>query len=134
MKIGDFYTETILFTQSQVDHFGKLTGDLNPVHYEDTAAIKLGFKGKIIHGFLSGSVFSKIIGMKFPGNGSIYLSQSLKFKRPIYTDISYKVHIEILDIIEEKKRLLLKTQLLDINNNETLLDGEALVYFNQLIT
>ena len=130
MELKESFSQSICFKQDQVDLFGQISGDLNPVHYEDEAAKELGFRRKIVHGFLTGSIFSKIIAMDLPGNGAIYISQSMKFKKPIYTDIDYMAKVSILDLVPERKRIILQTQIIDLINNEVLLDGEAIVYFN----
>lgn len=127
MQIGDFREENIRFSQDQVLLFGKITGDYNPIHFDDAKAIEAKFERKIIHGFLSGSIFSKIIGMDFPGNGSIYLSQTMKFRKPMYVDHDYIARVEIIEIIKEKKRCILKTLVTEVSNGDLCIEGEAVV-------
>ena len=72
------------FTQEQVLKFAESTGDNNPIHLDDEFAAKSIIEQKIVHGFLSGSVFSKIFGTIYPGVGTLYLKQSMVFISPMY--------------------------------------------------
>jgi acyl dehydratase len=79
MKINDSYIEYFSVNQDQVLAFSEITGDENPIHLDLEYAKNSIFKTVIVHGFLSGSIFSKIIGMYFPGERSVYLEQKLRF-------------------------------------------------------
>ena len=68
-------------TEKDILDFAKLTGDDNPIHVDKLFAEKSIFKKQVSHGMLTASFFSKIFGTKFPGNGCIYLSQEVKFKK-----------------------------------------------------
>lgn len=130
---NQFYETTFSFTQEQVDLFAQITGDLNPIHIDEEYASKSIFGSRIIHGFLSGSIFSKIIGMHFPGNGTIYLSQSMKFMKPMFVNIDYTAKVMVVESYEEKNRYSLKTTICDSISKETTLDGEAvIIYKNQI--
>ena len=71
-------------TNEDVLAFADLSGDTNPVHLNDAFAAGTIFKKRIAHGFLTGALFSTVLGTKLPGPGCIYLSQSLKFRAPVY--------------------------------------------------
>lgn len=71
------------FTQQDVDHFARLSGDTNPVHLDEAYAIGTRFHGRIVHGALVASLISAVLGTKLPGPGAIYASQVIKFKAPI---------------------------------------------------
>lgn len=126
MKVGDEYQENLVFTHEDVLNFAKVSGDFNPIHLDETYASKTIFKRPIIHGFLAGSSFSKIIGTKFPGEGTIYLKQDMKFIKPMYVGEKYIVRITISQIKEEKHQALLSTTIYNKLEEETIL-GEALV-------
>ncbi|MFL5730355.1 MAG: MaoC family dehydratase, partial [Cytophagaceae bacterium] len=70
---GQVYTESFSFTQEEVVRFAELTGDHNPIHLDPAYAANTLFKKPIMHGILGASVFSKVLGMQFPGEGTIYL-------------------------------------------------------------
>ena len=80
MKVS--YSQTI--TDADVKMFSGISGDKNPIHMSDEYAKKSRFKKRIAHGLMSASYFSALFGTKLPGEGAIYVSQSLQFKRAIY--------------------------------------------------
>tara|TARA_R110001592_G_scaffold119404_1_gene322404 strand:- start:4183 stop:4596 length:414 start_codon:yes stop_codon:yes gene_type:complete len=126
-SIKDYFEQTVTFDQRSVDAFGQISGDNNPIHFDDNAAIAAGFKSKIIHGFLSGSIISKIIGTDFPGTGSIYLGQNLSFRRPMFVGVEYLVRVEILEVNVEKRRYTLSTNIFHNSSKEIVLQGDAIV-------
>ena len=114
------------FNQEQVIKFAESTGDYNPIHLDDEFASKSIFKQKIIHGFLSGSVFSKIFGTIYPGNGTLYLKQSMVFFAPMYTNKDYKATLTLIDQIKQKKRGVYRTDIID-SEGKVVFTGEAVV-------
>lgn len=130
MELNEYFEMTFSFTQEQVELFARVTGDYNPIHLDDAYAAKSIFKTKIMHGFLSASVFSKIIGMHFPGNGAVYLSQTLDFVKPMYVNTSYKAIVKVIESITEKNRFILETTIHNNVNNEITLKGNALILYN----
>ena len=132
MKVNNFYSEIFSFTQDEVIAFSQITGDKNPIHLDHEYADKTMFKSPIIHGFLSGSVFSKIIGMSFPGEGSIYLKQDLKFIKPMFVNIEYVATLTITHIDLEKKYISLETSITNKETGKPTITGSALVYYPKL--
>lgn len=128
-QVGFCFSAKFSFNQNDVSLFSEVSGDKNPIHLDEKYAADTIFKKPIIHGFLSGSIFSKILGMNYPGEGTIYLKQNLEFLRPMYVEYKYIVKIEVLEINSSKGRALLKTEIYDENQNLTL-NGTALVQNN----
>jgi acyl dehydratase len=102
IKPGDTYTHSVEFKQKDVDVFAEITGDCNPIHIDAEYAANTIFKRPIVHGFFSGAVFSKVFGTLFPGEGTIYLSQEMKFMAPIFVDEPYEARFEVLEVNTEK--------------------------------
>ena len=127
METGDNYQLEFRFTQNQVEDFARLTGDSNPLHLDPDYASRTLFKKPIIHGVLGASIFSKIMGTLFPGEGTIYLSQQLEFKRPMYVDTTYKALVQVNQINPDKHTAILTTRVLDNATDKLVIDGEALV-------
>ncbi len=127
--VGSEIKEIFSFSQDDVDLFAKLSKDFNPIHLNDEYSKKTIFGRKIIHGFLGSSIFSKIIGMQLPGEGSIYLKQNLKFLKPMYVDNHYTAKVSILEIDYKKHRVVLETKITDSENNDVV-SGDALVQNN----
>tara|TARA_Y100000590_G_scaffold330638_1_gene375655 strand:- start:966 stop:1361 length:396 start_codon:yes stop_codon:yes gene_type:complete len=125
MKVGEKYTESFKFDKQDIVKFSNLTGDTNPIHINDEYAQGTQFKKIILPGFLSASIFSKILGTTFPGEGTIYLNQSMNFLKPMYPDKIYTAVIKIKKINIEKSLIYLTTNIY-INDDKTI-EGEAIV-------
>lgn len=125
--VGFQYTHAFHITQQQVNAFAELTGDSNPLHLDETFAAQTPFKKPIIHGFLSGSVFSKVFGMEFPGPGSVYLAQSMEFLRPMYPGQDYTAVFTVKEVDERKHTAIIATEIKDAATGKLTLRGEAKV-------
>lgn len=120
------YIYNFSFNQNDVLAFAEASGDKNPIHLDDDYAEKSIFGRRILHGFLGGSVFSKVFGTIFPGEGTIYLKQDMTFLKPMFVDISYKAVFNVLKIDPLKNRALIKTEIHD-NNGTVIITGEAII-------
>jgi len=83
ISVGDAATFEKTISESDVYLFAGITGDLNPAHVNQKYAESTKFKTRIVHGMLTGSLFSTVFGTKLPGAGSIYVSQTLTFVAPV---------------------------------------------------
>jgi 3-hydroxybutyryl-CoA dehydratase len=124
--LGDRYQYNFLFNQEDVIKFSDASGDFNPIHLDNEYAKNTIFKRTIIHGFLGGSVFSKVFGTLFPGNGTIYLKQDLSFYKPMYTLEKYTATFEVISVDVFKNRAVVRTIILD-DESEIVIKGEALI-------
>lgn len=124
---GTTYNHTFRFTQQEVELFAQVTGDKNPVHLDAEYAAKTMFKRPIMHGFLGGSVFSKVFGTLFPGEGTIYLKQSMAFMRPMFVDTDYEVRMNVKEVNKEKHRATVETVIVDKTTGDVVINGEATV-------
>jgi 3-hydroxybutyryl-CoA dehydratase len=126
LKVGDKFSLEFSYTQDQVVLFAQATGDDNPIHLDPAIASKTVFKKPILHGFLGGSVFSKIFGTLFPGQGTVYLKQSLTFLKPMYAEERYNAIVTIDEINPDKHRACVITKVINFNNEEVV-TGDALI-------
>ncbi len=126
MKIGDVRSYERIITSEDVHQFGHLTNDLNQTHFDEAYASTTIFKKPIVHGMLVGSLFSKIFGLDYPGEGTIYCSQSLKFLKPVYPDTLLTVKVTLQDINLEKNRVFFLTEVFN-ENQECVVTGEAML-------
>lgn len=127
IKTGDTYSHEFQFSQEEVNQFAQVTGDKNPVHTDAAYAATTMFKKPIMHGMLSASLFSKVFGTLFPGEGTIYLKQSLSFLRPMYVDTAYEAHFTVKEVIAEKNRAVVETLIKDKATGTLCTSGEATV-------
>ena len=108
------------------ESISKTSLDCNPVHLNKEYAEASRFKKRIAHGMLTAGLISAVLGTKLPGEGTIYLEQNLKFKQPVYLGDTITATCEIIDIIKEKRKVILST--ICINQDEKIiLTGEAKV-------
>jgi acyl dehydratase len=126
LYIGQNYTLEKTFQENDVIEFSKLSMDDNPIHIDEEYASTTIFRRRIVHGFLVSSLFSAIIGTKMPGNGSIYLNQTMNFRKPVFLEQKVIAKVSILSINVEKQVIELETNCYDINGN-ILINGSALI-------
>lgn len=129
-KVGDSASLRRTVTEADIVNFAGITGDFNPVHIDEEYAKGTMFKGRIAHGLFSASLISNILGNRLPGPGCIYLKQSLRFLSPVKAGDTITAEVEIIETIEDKKRLRLSTTCKN-QSGKLVLDGEALVQFMQ---
>jgi 3-hydroxybutyryl-CoA dehydratase len=124
-SVGDSAEFTKVFSEEDVFLFAGITGDRNPVHTSKEFAAKTRFKERIAHGLLTAGTISAAIGMKLPGPGCLYLSQTLEFKAPVFLGDEITARVEIIEVISEK-RLRFRTRC--FNQDKVLvIDGEAII-------
>ncbi len=127
LKVNQTYSHDFKFTQDEVNRFAEVTGDKNPVHTDADFAAKTMFKKPIMHGMLGAALFSKVFGVLFPGEGTIYLKQSLSFLKPMYVEIEYEAVFTVKEIITGKHRAVIETLIKDKATGNVCTSGEATV-------
>jgi acyl dehydratase len=126
IEIGLTKQFQITITESMVDDFAKLSGDFNPLHTDNEYAISSGFHGKVCHGMLLGSFFSRLIGMYLPGKHALHFSQSLKFVNPCIINEKVTVKGEVLDKSAASKIITIKSTITN-TSKKIIVDGTAYV-------
>ena len=124
---GDGFSYQRYISAEDVRQFAEIVGDLNPVHLDVAFTEKSFFKKRIVHGAFLAGLISKVLGMDFPGQGTIYISQNSTFKRPVYVDSTVIVEVKVTQVIPEKRRLILDTTILN-SDGEVCLAGTATVW------
>lgn len=126
-QVGDGTSFERFISAEDVRRFAEIIGDLNPVHLDEGFAENSFFKKRIVHGAFLGGLISKVLGMDFPGQGTIYISQNSIFKRPVYVDTTVRIEIKVTQVIPEKRRLVLDTHVLN-SDGEVCMTGSATVW------
>ena len=127
IQVNDVFKQEFSFSQEQVNAFAALTGDSNPLHLDAAYAATTPFKRPIMHGFLGGSVFSRVFGMFFPGEGTIYMRQTMEFMRPMFVDTVYEVIFTVVETNPEKHTATVRTEMFDKITQKCTIKGDALV-------
>lgn len=112
-------------SETDVKEYATVSGDYNPIHLDEEVAKKSIFGGRIAHGMLIVSYISAILGNEFPGNGTVYLGENVRFVRPIYVGTDIELEFTILNI-DEKNNVQIKTDVYDENGNKAV-EGTAYV-------
>jgi acyl dehydratase len=128
MKVGDKAFLTKVFSEEDVIKYSEISSDTNPVHLDETCASSTVFGKRIVHGMFAASLFSALIGNEIPGNGSIYLGQTLNFKAPVFIGEQVTASVEIIDLREDKPIVTLRTLCVD-HQGRVLIEGEAVIKY-----
>lgn len=113
------------FSDADISTFAEVSGDYNPLHFKDEVAHSMGFDRPLVHGMLTASLISRVLGTALPGKGTIYLSQELRFLRPVYPGQKIRAEVEVIGRHPERPILTLSTRIW--RGGEVVVDGEATV-------
>jgi acyl dehydratase len=134
---GDHAADEHVNTQEDVEAFARLSGDDNPIHLDAGAARAAGFDGTIVHGTLVTGLFSRLLGTRLPGPGSVYLGQEIRFARPVYPGTAVTAHVQVVSVREDKPVIVLRTWAEtggETGAPETVMDGQATVLLRGGVT
>ncbi len=127
MQIGDSASLSKTITETDIVLFAGLSLDTNPVHLDEVHASKTQFGGRIAHGMLAAGLVSAVLGTKLPGPGTIYLSQSLKFRAPVRPGDTITATATLTALREDKPIGTLETVVTN-QDDVVILTGEAVVF------
>jgi acyl dehydratase len=128
MEIGKTIEIKRVFTQQDIARFAAVSGDDNPVHLDADYAAYTLFKRPVVHGMLVGSLFSQLLGKHWPGPGSIYLSQTLKFLKPVFPGELLVARCSLESFDHEKHRGTFLTTI-HLSSGDLAVTGYAVVLF-----
>lgn len=126
IEIGETASITKMISEADIVNFAGIIGDFNPVHINPEYAKTTMFGERIAHGMLTASFISTLVGCCLPGINALYLSQEVKFVRPVKIGDTITAHAEVIEKIEEKHRLVMKTVIKN-QREEVVVDGKAVV-------
>ena len=126
IEVGMSATVTNKITDESVRNFADLSGDHNPVHLDEGYAQQSRYKRRIAHGLLSSSFFSALFGTELPGQGCVYASQSLRFKRPVYINDIVVATVTVMGINKAKKIVTFST--ICTVNDKKVIEGLAEIF------
>lgn len=126
IRVGDRAEFSKTITEKEVMIFAEITGDFNPLHVDEAYAKQTRFGARISHGALLAGFISTVVGMKLPGTGALYASQSLKFTKPVFIGDTITASAEVIDKIEDRNRIVLKTRCIN-QNGDAVAEGESVL-------
>ena len=126
IKVGDYAEITKQMSENLVNTFAEVSEDYNPIHLDTDYAEKSRYKRKIIHGLMAVSLFSGLFGSRLPGEGSVYKSHNLRFRRPIYIGDTVTARIEVTSVNAQAKVITFNTRCLV--KGKVMIDGESEIF------
>jgi len=126
-RVGDSASRTRTVSARDIELFTELTGDRNPLHYDETAASRTRFGGIIVQGGVTSGLLNAVVAEDLPGPGTVFLHVDWDFKAPVRPGDEITAEVEVLEAREDKPLTKLRTT---ITNQEAtvVLDGSALVW------
>ena len=124
---GDTASLSKTISDADIRAFADVTGDHNPIHLDEEFAKQTRFGRRISHGMLSASLISAVIANELPGQGSIYLGQTLQFVAPVYPGDTVLARVTVTSIREDKPIMKLETVCTN-QRDEVVIKGEATVF------
>lgn len=131
VKIGAKASRSKAFSSQDVWIFATVSTDINPIHLDEEVAKNTIFKKRVVHGQLVSSLFSGILGSELPGEGTIFMSQSLKFLAPVYLGEKITATVEVVEIREDKPIVTLQTSAVN-DDGVIVIKGTAVVLYPPL--
>ena len=125
LEVGQEASMSRTVSEADIVAYAALSGDYNPVHLDQDYAAKTIFKERIAHGILAAGYISALFGMKLPGPGSIYISQTLSFRGPVKIDDKVESKVKLVELITDKKRA--RFDCVCTVNGKPVLTGEAVL-------
>lgn len=113
------------FGEEDVEAFAHITSDVNPAHLDEEFARTTVFGRRVVHGMLTASLISAVLGTRLPGKGAVYVSQSLQFRAPVFLGDTVTAEVEVSSVDARRRRVTLVTRCLV--NGKVVLKGEAVV-------
>ena len=126
IKVGYSASITKSFSDEDVRKFAEISGDKNPVHLDDEYAAQTQFKKRLVHGMLTAGLISAVLGTELPGEGSIYLSQSINFQAPVFIGDTITATVTVIKIREGKPIITLET-ICKNQDDLVVIKGEAVL-------
>src|SRR5512138_3158111 len=126
LQPGEKASRTTVISDDMIRAFAGLTGDTNPVHLDDTYAAGTRFGRRIAHGMIAAGLISAVLANDLPGPGTVYLSQTLQFKAPVYPGDTITTTVEVKNTRPDKPIVTLRTFCTN-QENVVVLEGEAVV-------
>ena len=126
IELGETASITKMISEADVVNFAGIIGDFNPLHVNPVYAKDSMFGERICHGMLTASFISTLVGCGIPGRNGLYLSQEVKFVKPVKIGDTITATAEVIEKIDAKRRIVMHTVIKN-QRDEVVVDGKAVV-------
>src|SRR6266508_4329859 len=127
MQVGQTARRTRMVTVRDIELFTEMTGDRNPLHYDEVVAGASRFGGLIVQGGVTSGLLNAVVAEDLPGPGSVFLHVDWSFRAPVRPGDTITAEVEVLERREDKPIARLRTTITN-QDDRVVLDGTALVY------
>ena len=127
MRVGDDARRSKVVSTRDIELFTELTGDRNPLHYDEDLAAASRFGGIIVQGGVTSGLLNAVVAEDLPGPGSVFLHVDWSFKAPVRPGDEIEAEVVVLEVREDKPIARLSTTIRN-QHGVVVLDGSALVY------
>jgi acyl dehydratase len=127
VQVGQKATRSITLTADHVQKYAEISGDRNPLHFDEAFAAKTKFGRLVVQGGLTTGLLHALGAMDMPGPGTVFLSQNWKFTAPVFIGDTITAEAEIVNVHEIKPVTELRFKVTR-QSGETVLEGEAWCY------
>ena len=127
LKLGQKTTRSITFTVEHVIKFAEISGDRNPLHFDEEFAANTKFGKLVVQGGLTTGLLHALVAMDMPGPGTVFLSQNWKFTAPVFIGDTITAEAEVLNVHESKPVSQIKFEVRR-QDGEVVLEGDAWCY------
>jgi acyl dehydratase len=127
LTVGQKAARSLTFTPAEVEAYAQITGDRNPLHFDEEFAAKTKFGRLVVHGGLTSGILNALVAEDLPGPGTVFMSQDLKYLAPVYVGDTITGEVEILKVHETKPVTQLRATVRR-GDGEVVLEGECWCY------
>lgn len=127
LKVGQKATRSITLTAQHVATYAQMTGDYNPLHFDEAFAAGTKFGQLVVQGGLTTGLLHALVAMELPGPGTVFLSQNWNFTAPVFLGDTITAEAAVLSVHERKPVCQLQVKIRR-QTGETVLEGEAWCY------
>jgi acyl dehydratase len=131
MNVGDTARRSKRISPRDIELFTELTGDRNPLHYDEAAASRSRFGRLIVQGGVTTGLLNAVVAEDLPGPGSVFLHVDWSFRAPVHPGDEITAEVEVLELREDKPLSTLRTTIVN-QDGTVVLDGTAVVWTEQL--
>jgi len=131
VNVGQTARRSRVVSPRDIELFTELTGDRNPLHYDEEAATRSRFGGIIVQGGVTTGLLNAVVAEDLPGPGSVFLHVDWSFKAPVRPGDEITAEVEVIEARQDKPITRLRTTIAN-QSGEVVLDGTALVWTERL--
>jgi 3-hydroxybutyryl-CoA dehydratase len=129
---GQNYSFEVTLSADDVDAFGAVTGDENPLHMSEAFARGRGFGGRVVHGALLGGLVSRLVGMHLPGRNALLHELHVKFRAPAYVGQRLLIGGTVVQRSETARAIVLRVEIADVADRHLVASAKAIVGFTDM--